>query len=75
MYWRLDVSDGEDSGRVSNRNAILVLGMMRRSVMGLYYAWRRRRKSQRQSTLKDFYDTMKKFNHRLTIATITARSR
>jgi predicted transposase YbfD/YdcC len=73
LHQRLDVSGGEDSSRVRNRNAILVLGMMRRSVMGLYYSWKRGRKSQRQSTFKDFHDAMNRFNHRLAFATITAR--
>jgi len=43
--------------------------------MGIYYQWRRRRKNLRQSTLKDFHDSMNKFNHRLAFATITARSK
>lgn len=54
MYWtiegglhqRLDVTAGEDSSRVKNRNAIKVLGILRRSVIGIYYQWRRRQKSQ-----------------------------
>jgi predicted transposase YbfD/YdcC len=74
LHQRLDVSGGEDSSRVRNRNAILVLGMMRRSVMGHYNAWRRRRKNLRQSTLKDYYDAMNRFNHRLAFATLTTRS-
>lgn len=74
MHQRLDVSGGEDSSRVRNRNAILVLGIMRRSVMGLYNTWRRGRKNLRQSTLKDYYDAMNRFNHRLAFATLTARS-
>ena len=74
LHQRLDVSGGEDSSRVRNRNAILVLGIMRRSVMGLYSTWRRGRKNLRQSTLKDYYDAMNRFNHRLAFATLTARS-
>ena len=55
-----------------NRNAILVLGILRRSAVGIYYHWRRRRKNLRQSTFKDFHDAMNQFNHRLAFATITA---
>jgi hypothetical protein len=47
---------------------------MRRSVMGHYNAWRGRRKNLRQSTLKDYYDAMNRFNHRLAFATLTTRS-
>lgn len=64
-HQRLDVTAGEDSSRVRERNAILILGILRRSIMGIYYDWRRRRKNQRQSTLRDFYDSMNAFNHRL----------
>ena len=56
-----------------NRNAILVLGILRRSAVGIYYHWRRRRKTLWQSTFRDFHDAMNKFNHRLAFATITSR--
>lgn len=72
LHQRLDVSGGEDSSRVRNRNAILVLGILRRSAMGIYYHWKRRRKNLRQSTFKDFHDAMNRFNHRLAFATITS---
>ena len=72
LHHRLDVSGGEDASRVRNRNAILVLGILRRSAVGIYYHWRRRRKNLRQSTFKDFHDAMNRFNHRLAFATITA---
>lgn len=42
LHQRLDVTAGEDSGRVRNRNAIKVLGMLRRSTIGIYYQWRRK---------------------------------
>lgn len=79
MYWtiegglhqRLDVTAGEDSSRVRNRNALTVLGILRRSAIGIYFQWRRRRKNQRQSTLKDFHDAMNKFNNRKAFASIT----
>ena len=73
LHQRLDVSGGEDSSRVRNRNAILVLGILRRSVVGIFYQWRRHRKNLRQSTFKDFHDAMNRFNHRQAFATITAR--
>jgi hypothetical protein len=41
-----------------------VLGDVRRIVMGLYYAWRDTRKNKRQSTLKDFHNTMARYQHR-----------
>ena len=37
---------------------------VRRIVMGFYYAWRTARKNKRQSTLKDFHDTMDHHRHR-----------
>lgn len=70
MHQRLDVSAAEDASRVRNRNAILVLGILRRCADGLYHQWRRKRKNRRQSTLKDFHDDMGRFNHRLAFATI-----
>jgi predicted transposase YbfD/YdcC len=71
LHQRLDVTAGEDTSRVRHRNAIKVLGILRRSAIGIYYAWRQRQKNQRQSTLKDFYDTMSRFNHRQAFATAT----
>lgn len=73
LHQRLDVSAGEDASRVRNRNGILVLGMLRRCAVGIFYDWRRKRKNQRQSTFKDFHDAMNRFNHRLAFATITSR--
>jgi predicted transposase YbfD/YdcC len=73
LHQRLDVSGGEDASRVRNRNAILVLGMLRRCAVGVFYEWRRKRRNLRQSTFKDFHDAMNKFNHNLAFATVTAR--
>lgn len=73
LHQRLDVSGGEDATRVRNRNAILVLDILRRSAVGTYYHWRRRRKNHRQSTFKDFHDAINRFNYRLAFVTITAR--
>jgi predicted transposase YbfD/YdcC len=65
LHQRLDVTAEEDKSRVRNRNAIKVLGIARRAIFGIYLQWRRSRKNKRQSTLRDFYDTMERFNHRL----------
>jgi predicted transposase YbfD/YdcC len=72
LHQRLDVSCGEDTSRVRNRNAILVLGIMRRSALGIYLHWWKHRKNKRQSTVKDFHDAMNRFNNRLAFSTITA---
>ena len=61
---RLDVTAMEDASRVRHRNSLRVLGQVRRIVMGLYYAWRAARQNKRQSTLKDFHDTMDRHQHR-----------
>ncbi len=75
LHQRLDVSAAEDASRVRNRNALLVLGILRRAAMAPYLAWRRRRKNKRQATLKDFHSEMVRFNSRLAFATITAANR
>jgi predicted transposase YbfD/YdcC len=64
LHQRLDVTAQEDNSRVRNRNAIKVLGIARRSIIGIYFQWRRGRRNKRQSTLRDFYDAMEGFNHR-----------
>ena len=71
LHQRLDVTAGEDSSRVRNRNAIKVLGMLRRSSIGIYYEWRRKRKNKRQSTLNDFHAAMNRFNNRQAFAAVT----
>ena len=58
---------------MGNHNTLLVLGIIRRTTMGIYLHWRKHRKSQRQSTVKDFHDAMNRFNNRLAYSTITAR--
>jgi predicted transposase YbfD/YdcC len=63
-HFRLDVTAMEDASRVRHRNSLRVLGQVRRIVMGLYYSWRATRKNKRQSTLKDFHDTMNRHQHR-----------
>lgn len=63
-HYRLDVTAREDASRVRHRNSLRVLGQVRRIAMGFYYAWRAARKNQRQSTLKDFHDTMDRHQHR-----------
>jgi hypothetical protein len=63
------------TSRVRNRNGLLLLGILRRCAIGIYCDWRRRRKNKRQSTLKDFYDDMHRFNNRHAFATITSPRR
>jgi predicted transposase YbfD/YdcC len=63
-HYRLDVTAMEDASRVRHRNSLRVLGQVRRIVMGFFYAWRAARKNKRQSTLKDFHDTMDRHQHR-----------
>ena len=75
LHQRLDVTAREDASRVRNRNSLLVLGIVRRSIMGIFRDWRRRRKNQRQSTLKDFHDTMSAFNQRQAFTKLTPRSK
>ena len=75
LHQRLDVTAAEDASRVRNRNGLLVLGILRRCAMGIYYDWRRGRKNKRQSTLKDFHDDMRRFNNRHAFATITSPRR
>ena len=74
LHQRLDVTAREDASRVRNPNAILVLGIVRRSVMGIYFHWQRQRSNRRQSTFKDFHDQMDAFNHRKAFATIRSRA-
>lgn len=64
LHQRLDVSAKEDSSRVRNRNSLLVLGLLRRSAISIYHAWRRKRKNKRQSTLSDFHNAMTLRQHR-----------
>jgi len=75
LHQRLDVTAREDASRVRNRNSLLVLGIVRRSIMGIFRDWRRRRKNQRQSTLKDFHDSMGAFNQRQAFAKLISRSK
>jgi hypothetical protein len=70
LHQRLDVSAREDASRVRNRNALLALAIVRRSMIGHFYRWRAGRANQRQSTLMDYYDSMSAFNHRRAFRTI-----
>jgi len=75
LHQRLDVTAREDTSRVRNRNSLLVLGMLRRTSMGIYENWKRQRKNQRQSTLMDFYDKMSAFNQRQAFDLLNPRPR
>jgi len=57
---------------VRNRNALLVLGIVRQAALSIYLHWRKRFKNKRQATVKNLPDAMNKFNNRLAFATITA---
>ena len=75
LHQRLDVTAREDASRVRNRNALLVLGIARRGVMGVFRSWRSQQRNQRQSTLQDFYDTMKRFHCRQAWQKLRARQK
>ena len=60
---------------VRHRNAILILGIVRRSIMGIYQDGHRRRKNQLQPALRDFYDAINAFHHRLACSTLCLRHR
>lgn len=70
LYWEiegglhqsLDVGAKEDGSRVRNRNALKVLGMLRRSIHGLFTDWRESAKKKRNNGLRDFHDKMGKNN-------------
>jgi hypothetical protein len=53
---------------------LLVLGILRRCAMGIYYDWRRGRKNKRQSTLKDFHDDMEHHRWRDSSASTAAEN-
>jgi hypothetical protein len=63
LHQSLDVTAREDGSRVKNRNSLLILGIARRSVIGIKENWKQSRKNKRQSTMLDFYDAMSKNNH------------
>jgi len=63
LHQSLDVTAREDGSRVKNRNSLLILGITRRSVIGIKEDWKKSRENKRQSTMADFYDAMSKNNH------------
>jgi len=64
LHQSLDVSAREDESRVKNRNALLILGIARRSVIGLKKDWVPLQRNQRKTMMNDFYDAMSKNNQR-----------
>lgn len=72
LHQCLDVTAGEDSSRVRNRNAILTLAIVRRCVMSFFFRWRSKMKNKRRSNLRDYYDSMNAFNHRAAFSSILA---
>lgn len=75
LHQRLDVSAGEDRSRVRNPNSLLVLGILRRAALSVYYRWKQKQPSRRKSCLSDFYDAMSAFNHRKAFALINTPQR
>lgn len=62
LHQRLDVSGAEDASKVKNRNALRILGTLRRSIHGVYMAWREPQKKKRNIGLKFFFEAMSKNN-------------
>ena len=57
-HYRLDVSAGEDRGRVRHPTAATVLGILRRAVQGEYRAWARGVRRARDRTCPAFQEKM-----------------
>jgi len=64
LHQSLDVTAREDGSRVKNRNSLLILGIARRSAIGIKKDWAKSRKGKRNSMMIDFYDAMNKDNNR-----------
>jgi predicted transposase YbfD/YdcC len=58
LHLRLDVIAGEDRSRVRNRNAVMNLAVIRRTVVSLAIAWSRLQRNCRLATMSGFYDSM-----------------
>lgn len=65
LHHRLDISAREDHSRIRNRNSLLAIGMVRRTIMGFYFCWRQRQQPARRTTLTDFHDAMRDHNRAL----------
>ena len=64
LHQTLDVTAREDGSRVKNRNSLLILGIARRSAIGIKEYWKKSQKNERHTMMIDFYDAMSKDNNR-----------
>ena len=58
LHLRLDVIAGEDRSRVRNRNAVMNLAVIRRTLVSVAIAWSRLQRNRRLATMNGFYDSM-----------------
>lgn len=58
LHLRLDVIAGEDRSRVRNRNAVMNLAVIRRTLVSVAIAWSRLQRNRRLATMNGFYDFM-----------------
>jgi hypothetical protein len=58
LHQRLDISADEDRSRVRDRNAIWVMGMLRRFSISLMMEWKSRAPSRKHKSQRDFYEEM-----------------
>lgn len=58
LHQRLDASTNEDQCRVRDRNAVWVLGMLRRLAVSLFSEWRSQNPKRRHATMTDFQSAM-----------------
>ena len=64
LHQTLDVTAREDNSRVKDRNSLLILGIARRSAIGIKKSWANRQKVERKTMMIDFYDAMNTDNNR-----------
>ena len=73
LHQRLDASLNEDLCRVRNRNAVWVLGMLRRLAVSLFAEWRSRDAKRHRTTQSDFQSHMSAEHATPAMRFITAR--
>jgi predicted transposase YbfD/YdcC len=73
LHQRLDASLNEDQCRVRNRNAVWVLGMLRRLAVSLFAEWRSRDERRHRATMTDFQSHMSAEHATPAMRFITAR--
>ncbi|MBX3744492.1 MAG: transposase [Verrucomicrobiae bacterium] len=72
-HQRLDVSLNDDRCRVRNTNGLLILGMVRRVVIGLFMHWGLQQPKPAQKSLTDFQAVMGEDNLTKAMTFITLR--